>query len=171
VGASESDEFLRASWRALVSGRRDAERFVFVDECSTNTSLLQIYGWSRRGFRAYFEVPRNWGTNVALLSSMSFEGMGPSGGGGTHHPRSLRGLPGAGPFVPSLKPARIVLIDNLSSHKGGRVRELIEGSGVASFSTCRPTPRTSNGMRRSETETPRGSYDGGERTEFAEGGP
>jgi hypothetical protein len=51
---------------------------VFVDECSTNTSLSPIYGWSRRGRRLCFEVPRNWGANVTLLSSMSAEGMGPS---------------------------------------------------------------------------------------------
>ena len=25
-----------------------------------------------------FEVPRNWGANVTLVSSMSIEGMGPS---------------------------------------------------------------------------------------------
>src|SRR5215218_2572487 len=30
---------------------------------------------------------------------------------------------------PSLKPAQIVVMDNLSSHKGSRVRELIEGRG------------------------------------------
>jgi len=34
---------------------------VFVDECSTNTSLSPIYGWSRRGQRVCFEAPRNWG--------------------------------------------------------------------------------------------------------------
>ena len=51
MGASERDEFLRAAWRALVAGRLDARRFVFVDECSTNTSLSPIYGWSRRGSR------------------------------------------------------------------------------------------------------------------------
>jgi hypothetical protein len=69
---------LRAAWRALVSARLDGRRFVFVDECSTNTSLSPIYGWSRRGQRLCFEAPRNWGANVTLLSSMSLEGMGPS---------------------------------------------------------------------------------------------
>jgi hypothetical protein len=78
VGASERDEFLRAAWRALVSGRLRVGRFVFVDECSTNTSLSPIYGWSRRGSRVSFEVPRNWGANVTLVSSMSLEGMGAS---------------------------------------------------------------------------------------------
>ena len=77
VGASERDEFLRAAWRALVVGNLDANRLVFVDEMGTNTSLAPLYAWSRRGERALFEVPRNWGANVTLLASMSAEGMGP----------------------------------------------------------------------------------------------
>ena len=51
---------------------------MFVDECSTNTSLSPIYGWSRKGKRVCFEAPRNWGANLTLLSSMSVEGMGAS---------------------------------------------------------------------------------------------
>ena len=71
---------------------------MFVDECSTNTSLLPIYGWSRRGRRVRFEAPRNWGANVTLLSSMSSEGMGPSlAVEGATTKASLRGLRRAGP--------------------------------------------------------------------------
>jgi transposase len=102
---------------------------VFVDECSTNTSLSPIYGWARRGHRAYFRVPRNWGANVTLLSSMSFEGMGPS--------LAVEGATTKAVFetyvewvlAPSLSPGQIVVMDNLSSHKGSRVRELIEARG------------------------------------------
>jgi len=32
-------------------------------------------------------------------------------------------------LAPALKPGQIVVMDNLSSHKGPRVRELIEGRG------------------------------------------
>ena len=32
-------------------------------------------------------------------------------------------------LVPSLRPGQVVVMDNLSSHKGSRVRELIEGRG------------------------------------------
>jgi transposase len=129
VGASERDEFLRAAWRALVSGRRDTRRFVFVDECSTNTSLSPIYGWSRRGSRARFEVPRNWGANVTLLSSMTLEGMGPSLAVEGPTTREIFEAYLQRVLAPSLKPGRIVVMDNLSSHKGSRVRELIEGRG------------------------------------------
>ena len=43
LGASERDEFLRAAWRALVAGSIEADRFVFVDEMGSNTSLRPLY--------------------------------------------------------------------------------------------------------------------------------
>jgi hypothetical protein len=58
VGASEREEFLSVAWRALVTGKLDARRFVFVDEIGADTSLSPLNGWTRRGRRAYFEVPR-----------------------------------------------------------------------------------------------------------------
>jgi transposase len=129
VAASERDEFLRAAWRALVSGRLDGRRFVFVDECSTNTSLSPIYGWSRRGRRVRFEAPRNWGANVTLLSSMSSEGMGPSLAVEGATTKAVFEAYAGRVLAPSLSPRQIVVMDNLSAHKGERVRELIECRG------------------------------------------
>src|SRR5215211_6449388 len=79
VGASERDEFLRLAWRTLVAGEAgiDAKRLVFVDEMGTNTSLAPLYGWSRRGRRAPLKAPRNWGSNLTFLASVTREGMGP----------------------------------------------------------------------------------------------
>jgi hypothetical protein len=136
-----------ASWRTLVSGRLDGRRLVFVDECSTNTtSLSPIYGWSRRGSRVRFEAPRNWGANVVtLLWSMSFEGMGPSLAveeGATT--KAVFEAYAERVLVPSLCAGqKIVVMDNLSAHKGEKVRELIARAGVANSSTCRPIRRTS----------------------------
>jgi len=58
--------------------RRDAKCFVFVDECGTNTSLRPLYAWSGGERAPAGVVPRNWGKNVTLLSSMTLSGMGPS---------------------------------------------------------------------------------------------
>jgi transposase len=102
---------------------------VFVDECSTNTSLSPIYGWSRRGKRVCFEVPRNWGANVTLLSSMSLEGMGPSLAVEGSTTREVFETYIEKVLAPSLSPGQIVVMDNLSSHKGSRIRELIEARG------------------------------------------
>lgn len=129
VGASERDGFLRAAWRTLVAAEIDAGRFVFVDECSTNTSLRPLYAWSRRGERAFCSAPRNWGKNVTLLCSLSAEGMGPSVAveGATTRVVFEAYLEEA--LCPSLCAGQVVVMDNLSAHKGQKVRELIEERG------------------------------------------
>jgi hypothetical protein len=113
----------------LVAECLDADWLVFVDEMGVNTSLAPLYAWSRRGERAFASVPRNWGANVTLLASMSAEGMGPclavegSTTGEVFKTYLKRAL------APSLRPGQVVVMDNLSSHKGSWVRELIEGRG------------------------------------------
>ena len=129
VGATERDEFLRAAWRFLVAGEIDAQRLVFVDECGTNTSLNPLYAWSRRGERAYGEAPRNWGSNVTLLASMTREGMGASIAVEGATTKAVFEAYVEEALAPSLRPGQVVVMDNLSSHKGQRVRELIEGRG------------------------------------------
>ena len=129
VGASERDEFLRAAWRVMVAGEVRTERLVFVNECSTNTSLAPLYAWSRGGERAFCSVPRNWGANITLLASMSVGGMGPCLAVEGPTTREVFETYLEEVLVPSLKAGQVVVMDNLSSHKGSRVRELIEGRG------------------------------------------
>ena len=129
LGAAERDEFLRATWRALVAGEVDAARLVFVDEMGANVSLSALYAWSRRGERAFGSAPRNWGKNVTLLASLTTQGTGPC--------LAVEGSATRGVFetylervlAPSLRPGRVVVMDNLSAHKGGRVKEIVEGRG------------------------------------------
>jgi hypothetical protein len=116
-------------------GRRKDRRGVLrvlKDECGAHTSLAPLYAWSRKGARASSKVPRNWGaniTNITLVASMSAEGMGPS--------LTVEGATTREVFeaylehllVPALRPGQVVVMDNLSSHKGSHVRQLIEGRG------------------------------------------
>jgi transposase len=129
VGASERDEFLRAAWRVLVCGKLDADHLVFVDEMGANTSLSPLYAWSRRGERAPAKVPRNRGKNTTLLASMSSEGIGPclAVEGATN--KAVFEAYVEGVLAPSLRPGQVVVMDNLSAHKGEEVRELIEARG------------------------------------------
>ncbi len=113
----------------MVSERVEPERLVFVDEMGANTSLWPSRAWSRRGERAYCSVPRNRGKNTTLLVSMSLEGMGPA--------LAVEGATTAVVFetyvekalVPSLRPGKVVVMDNLSAHKRDRVRALVEARG------------------------------------------
>jgi transposase len=129
VGATERDEWRRAVWRVTVSESSDPERLIFVDEMGANTSLSPLRAWSRRGERAHCSVPRNRGKNTTLLSSMSVEGMGPSVAveGATDHEVFESYLQEV--LAPSLRRDQIVVMDNLSAHKGERVRELVESTG------------------------------------------
>jgi transposase len=113
----------------MVTGTLDARSLVFVDEMGTNTSLYALYGWAKKGERAQCSVPRNRGKNTTLLSSMSMEGMGPS--------LAVEGATNREVFetyvelilAPTLRRGQVVVMDNLTAHKGERVRELIEGQG------------------------------------------
>jgi transposase len=95
----------------------------------SNTSLSPLYGWSRVGERLRAEAPKNWGKNVTLLSSMSTESMGPSVAVEEATTRAVFEAYAEQALAPALSPGRIVVMDNLSAHKGGRVRELVEGRG------------------------------------------
>ena len=129
MGVSERDELLRCAWRTTVAGSIGAERFVFADECSTNTSLRPLYAWSRRGERAPCSAPRNWGKNVTLLSSITLSGMGPSLAVEGATTRAVFEAYLEEALAPSLPSGQVVVMDNLGAHKGGRVRELVEGRG------------------------------------------
>jgi transposase len=129
LGAVERDEFLRAAWRLVVAGQIDAERLLFLDEMGTNVSLSQLYAWSRKGERAFGSAPRNWGNNVTLLASITREGLGPCLAVEGATTREVFEAYLERVLAPTLVPGQVVVMDNLSAHKGERVRELIEQRG------------------------------------------
>jgi DDE superfamily endonuclease len=91
---------------------------VLKDEMGTNTSLSLVYEWSKKGERAHCLVPRNRGKNTTVLASMSVEGMGSS--------LAVEGATTARVFetyvervlAPTLREGQVVVMDNLSAHKG-----------------------------------------------------
>lgn len=129
MGAGERDEFLRAAWRALVAEEVGADRLVFVDEMGANVSLSALYAWSRKGERAFGSAPRNWAKNVTLLASITEEGVGPCLAVEGSTTREVFEAYLEGVLGPTLSPGRVVVMDNLSAHKGERVREIVEGCG------------------------------------------
>ena len=100
-----------------------------MDECGTNVGLAPLRARAPRGERAHGRAPRNRGKNTTLLASMGPGGMGPclavegSTTGAVFEAYVERVL------APSLRPGRVVVMDNLNAHKGERVRELVEARG------------------------------------------
>ena len=126
---------MRSLWR-IELGAIDAERLVFVDEMGTHTSLAPLYAYAPIGERAFFEAPRNRGTNTTLLASLHSEGAGPS--------MAVEGATNKEVFeaylehflVPALRPGQLVVMDNLGAHKGGRLKEVIEARGALPCFSC-----------------------------------
>ena len=106
---------------------------MFVDETWTKTNMAPLRGWAPRGMRLNAKVPhRRWRTTtfVAALRHHRIEAPwvldGPIDGESfrTYVERVL---------VPALKPGDIVIMDNLGSHKGNAVRQLILSAGAKLF--------------------------------------
>ncbi len=127
----------------MLTAQIDPKRLVFVDEMGTNTSLSVLRAWSPRGQRAYCSVPRNRGSNTTLISSMTtMEGMGPSLAVEGATTRAVFEAYVEWGLSPTLCPGQVVVMDNLTAHKGERVRELIEERGAVNCSIYHPTLQT-----------------------------
>lgn len=97
MASSERDEQRRGAFGEYVKSIV-TERFVFVDECSTNIALSPIYARAPKGERALGKAPRNWAKNISLVCAIDSEGVKPSmsveGGSGRQGIRELhRALP------------------------------------------------------------------------------
>ena len=102
---------------------------MFVDECGSNIALTPRYAWAPRSERATGAVPHHRGKNLTLIAALT--------PGGLTAAMTLDGATDAAAFaayvgellVPTLRPGQVVVLDNLSAHKGDPIRALIEAAG------------------------------------------
>ncbi len=105
------------------------ERLVFVDETGTHTRMTPLYARAPRGQRAYGHVPRNHTRNTTLVAALTLDGL--------DAPMVLEGAMDREAFVawlthflvPTLRVGQVVVMDNLTVHKGGEVGAIIAGAG------------------------------------------
>ncbi len=130
LGVTARAAQLRTAYRARVAARAAAD-FVVVDECGNNVNRTPLYARAPRGERAIGAVPRNTEKNTTLLASMTTAGMGPAmiREGATDAAACAADVEHF--LVPSLKPGNVVVLDNLSAPKSGKVRTLIAAKGCA----------------------------------------
>jgi transposase len=108
----------------------DASRFVFLDETGSNTAMARRYGRAPRGVRVDGPVPHGHWKTVTLTAAIRLGGVGGC--------LAFDGATDAASFesyveqvlVPTLRRGDIVVMDNLSAHKGGEVERLIRGAGA-----------------------------------------
>jgi transposase len=87
------------------------------------------YARAPRGERAVGSAPRNHGPNVTLVAALGPAGFGPALAVEGAADRPAFELYGRELLVPGLRPGQVVVLDNLSVHKGDGVRALVEGAG------------------------------------------
>lgn len=129
MAASERNEEERTTWRAAIA-THDPQQLVFVDESSTHTSLLRLYGWAPHDQRAAGSAPRNHGHNTTLVATLTPDGL--------QEPwLLLERAMNTDTFewyireqlAPRLQPGQIVVMDNLSAHKAARIRAALVARG------------------------------------------
>jgi transposase len=74
-------------------------------------------------------VPRNWGANITLPASITVDGIGPCLAVEGSTTREVFEAYLEWVLAPQLRPGQVVVMDNLSAHKGSRVRELVKERG------------------------------------------
>ena len=119
----------RQAWRENQAELEPA-RLIFIDETWVKTNMARLYGRARRGQRLIGSVPHGHWQTSTFLAALCHDGItapcvidGPINGE-TFQAWVEQFL------VPTLAPGKIVIMDNLGSHKGQAVRTAIEDAGA-----------------------------------------
>jgi transposase len=119
----------RAAWRVRQLGM-DPAKLLFIDETWAKTNMTRIRGRAPQGQRLVAKVPHGHWKTTTLIAALGQAGMRCSTTvDGTVNCEVFEAFVQEG-LVPTLSKGDIVVMDNLSSHKGVRVRELIESVGA-----------------------------------------
>ena len=103
---------------------------MFIDETWASTNMARRYGRAPRGQRLRAGIPHGHSKTTTFVAGLRRTGI--------VAPFVLDGPINRDAFeayvekvlVPELLPGDVVIMDNLSSHKGQRVREMIEAAGA-----------------------------------------
>jgi transposase len=104
---------------------------IFIDETWSKTNMTRLRGRSPVGERLVEKVPHGHWKTTTLIAALGLSGI--------HCSTVVDGAVNGDVFqafveqvlVPQLRPGDVVVMDNLSSHKRVRTRELIEAAGAS----------------------------------------
>lgn len=119
----------RADWKSRQC-RRDMGKLIFIDETWAKTNMTRLRGRAPVGDRLLAKVPHGHWKTTTLIAALDCSGIRCS--------TVVDGAINADVFeafvrqvlVPTLGAGDIVVMDNLSSHKRTRTRELIRSRGA-----------------------------------------
>lgn len=108
----------------------DARRLIFIDETWAKTNMTRSRGRCRRGQRLIDKTPHGHWMTTTLIGALDGHGMRCSMVVDGAVNREVFEAFVEQVLLKQLKPGDIVVMDNLSSHKGERIAELIESVGA-----------------------------------------
>jgi transposase len=106
----------------------DPARLVFIDESAVTTKMVRLWGRGPRGVEVIGRAPCGEWETITFVAALRHNKM--------TAPMVVQGAMNAEIFqayieqslVPILKRGDIVVMDNVSTHKGSRIRDAIEGA-------------------------------------------
>lgn len=107
----------------------EPERLVFVDETGSATNMAPRYGWGPRGERVVGRAPHGRWHTTTFVGGLTANGFIAPFVIPCPMDRAIFETWIERCLVPGLPDRAVVVMDNLSSHKGPRVAELIERAG------------------------------------------
>lgn len=107
----------------------EPERLVFIDETGSATNMAPRYGWGPRGERVMGRAPHGRWHTTTFVGGLTTNGFIAPFVIPCPMDRTIFETWIERCLVPELPKRAVVVMDNLSSHKGARVRELIERAG------------------------------------------
>jgi transposase len=130
VDAADRAEFLRVACGGRCSSQEGCKRIALCSWTSAPpTPSLHRFTLGRLKSNVRCKITCNYGPNVTLFASMTHEGMGPCLAVKDATTRELFEIYIEQMLGPALRVGQVVVMDNLSPHKGQSVRELIEERG------------------------------------------
>jgi transposase len=105
-------------------------RLRFIDEAGINLALTRLYGRAPAGERVLERVPRNYGEQTSLISSLSLAGV-----------EATMSIPGAVDTLvfdayvervlrPTIRAGDVIVLDNLTAHRASRIEQVTAESGA-----------------------------------------
>lgn len=107
-----------------------ASRLIFLDETGVTTNMVRRYGRGLRGKRVRGYAPAGHWKITTFLAGLSSEGIVAPFVVDEPMNRAIFTQYIRQYLVPELKPGDIVILDNLSSHKGQEAAALVEARGA-----------------------------------------
>lgn len=107
----------------------DSNELVYLDETGADDDEVVQYGWSKKGTRLYDSKPAFKKKRISIIASLNqgkiqtpfvFEG---------NCTRVIFETFLETTLVPKLKKGQIIVMDNATIHKGGRIEQIINNAG------------------------------------------